>query len=360
MDIQPAYNCLLGRPWIHVAGAVPSSLHQKVKFIANGQLINVMGEKEMMEALETSFQALSDEAKRGEPKPSKAAIMAAKVLIRNDFEPGKGLGRRLNGIAELVAIQENPNKKIIIISLHIETSFQINNVALTPDDAGKSSRQDEGEDTEEEALKELERLLEQERPKLQSDAEELEVINLGEGEEIKEIWIGELIPPDLKQRLTKLLREYADIFARSYKDMPGLDTTIVKNRLPLIPDAVPIQQQLRRMKPKVALKIKEVEKQWNAGFLAVPISCRFARKTGRYGCALIIETSTERVQRMTFLYPTSTYWWTILLNTPIIPSWMGSPDTTKSRWPRRTKRKLPSSPRVERSVIRSCRLDSKK
>ncbi|RDY00939.1 hypothetical protein CR513_15786, partial [Mucuna pruriens] len=36
MDIRPAYSCLLGRPWIHATGAVPSSLHQKVKFIANG------------------------------------------------------------------------------------------------------------------------------------------------------------------------------------------------------------------------------------------------------------------------------------------------------------------------------------
>ena len=28
MDINPTYNCLLGRPWIHSSGAVPSSLHQ--------------------------------------------------------------------------------------------------------------------------------------------------------------------------------------------------------------------------------------------------------------------------------------------------------------------------------------------
>ena len=27
MDISPSYNCLLERPWIHVAGAVPSTLH---------------------------------------------------------------------------------------------------------------------------------------------------------------------------------------------------------------------------------------------------------------------------------------------------------------------------------------------
>ena len=27
MDISPFYNCLLGRPWIHIAGVVPSTLH---------------------------------------------------------------------------------------------------------------------------------------------------------------------------------------------------------------------------------------------------------------------------------------------------------------------------------------------
>ena len=27
MDINLSYNCLLGRPWIHMVGAVPSALH---------------------------------------------------------------------------------------------------------------------------------------------------------------------------------------------------------------------------------------------------------------------------------------------------------------------------------------------
>jgi len=30
MDILPAYSCLLGHPWIHLAGVVPSTLHQKL------------------------------------------------------------------------------------------------------------------------------------------------------------------------------------------------------------------------------------------------------------------------------------------------------------------------------------------
>ena len=36
MDINPAYSCLLGRPWIHALGVVPSTLHQKLKFAVGG------------------------------------------------------------------------------------------------------------------------------------------------------------------------------------------------------------------------------------------------------------------------------------------------------------------------------------
>ncbi|RDX63519.1 hypothetical protein CR513_58044, partial [Mucuna pruriens] len=71
-------------------------------------------------------------------------------------------------------------------------------------------------------------------------------------------------------RADKAFEEYEDIFAWSYQDMLGLDTAIVEHKLPLIPNAIPVRQQLRRMKPEAALKIKEeVEKQRKAGFLAV-------------------------------------------------------------------------------------------
>ncbi|XP_059596541.1 uncharacterized protein LOC132254620 [Vitis vinifera] len=41
LRIPASFNLLLGRPWIHGAGAIPSSLHQKVKFIHDGQVITV-------------------------------------------------------------------------------------------------------------------------------------------------------------------------------------------------------------------------------------------------------------------------------------------------------------------------------
>ncbi|RDY02289.1 hypothetical protein CR513_14280, partial [Mucuna pruriens] len=52
----------------------------------------------------------SIETEKGDIKPSKAAIMVAKVFITNGFGPGKGLGRRLNGIADPIPIQENPRR----------------------------------------------------------------------------------------------------------------------------------------------------------------------------------------------------------------------------------------------------------
>jgi len=45
MDIDPPYNILLGRLWIHAAGAVAFSLHQCLKYIMNGMLITVKAEE---------------------------------------------------------------------------------------------------------------------------------------------------------------------------------------------------------------------------------------------------------------------------------------------------------------------------
>ena len=48
MDILPSYSCLLGRPWIHNAGDVTSTLHQMLKYPIQGQIITVHGEEEYM------------------------------------------------------------------------------------------------------------------------------------------------------------------------------------------------------------------------------------------------------------------------------------------------------------------------
>ncbi|XP_031392705.1 uncharacterized protein LOC116204656 [Punica granatum] len=46
LNILNAFSLLLGRPWIQSAGAVPSSLHQRLKFIVEEKLITVKGEED--------------------------------------------------------------------------------------------------------------------------------------------------------------------------------------------------------------------------------------------------------------------------------------------------------------------------
>ena len=41
LDIPVTYALLLGRPWYHVLGGVPSIVHQKVKFLLDGEVITI-------------------------------------------------------------------------------------------------------------------------------------------------------------------------------------------------------------------------------------------------------------------------------------------------------------------------------
>ena len=45
LRIQSSFNLLLGRPWIYEAGAIPSSLHHKLKFIHEGRIITIQSGK---------------------------------------------------------------------------------------------------------------------------------------------------------------------------------------------------------------------------------------------------------------------------------------------------------------------------
>jgi len=52
MDIQAAYSCLLGRPWIQEVGVVTYTLYQKLKFVKNGKLETVGGEEAFLRRCE--------------------------------------------------------------------------------------------------------------------------------------------------------------------------------------------------------------------------------------------------------------------------------------------------------------------
>ena len=93
------------------------------------------------------------------------------------------------------------------------------------------------EESDEEVSDELSRLLEQNEKVIQPFEEQVELVNLGSEDDVKEVKIGSRLCPDAKKGLIDLLREYSDVFAWSYQDMPGLDSKIVENRLSLSQNA---------------------------------------------------------------------------------------------------------------------------
>ena len=48
IKVDSLYNMLLGRPLLHVVGAVASTLHWRLKFISGNQLITIMAEEPMI------------------------------------------------------------------------------------------------------------------------------------------------------------------------------------------------------------------------------------------------------------------------------------------------------------------------
>ena len=103
---------------------------------------------------------------------------------------------------------------------------------------------------------ELERMVAHEDQEMGPHQEETELVDLGIGSGKREVKIGTGITAPIREELIILQKDYQDIFAWSYQDMPGLSSDIVQHRLPLNPECSPVKQKLRRMKPETSLKIK--------------------------------------------------------------------------------------------------------
>ncbi|XP_070017518.1 uncharacterized protein [Nicotiana sylvestris] len=76
LDISAIYNLLLGRPWMHAAGAVASTLHQDVKFEWNHQKKDKWWSKKI-----------------------------ESILAWSGYESGKGLGKKLQGITKPIQLK---------------------------------------------------------------------------------------------------------------------------------------------------------------------------------------------------------------------------------------------------------------
>ncbi|XP_027337884.1 uncharacterized protein LOC113851562 [Abrus precatorius] len=237
MDIAPAYNCLLERPWIHSVGVVPSTLHQTLKFIIDNKLVIVSSEEDMLvskpsstpyieateEALETSFQALEivNVTYVGEG----TTIADKKRVIEEKKERRSA---RLEG-------REPESEGVPICDLlksFYSAGFEFQDSVTAADE----------------------------------DVPGEEIVNLVHTCPLNtKVGNWEII------ELPVIFNDYSnDVFAWSYQDMLFLDVDIIEHKLPLKPECFPVKQKLRRMGLEMSLKIREeVKKQFDAGFLVV-------------------------------------------------------------------------------------------
>ena len=47
VDAYSPYTAIVARPWLHTLGAVSSTLHQKVKYLSDGQIEEILGDQAM-------------------------------------------------------------------------------------------------------------------------------------------------------------------------------------------------------------------------------------------------------------------------------------------------------------------------
>ena len=59
------------------------------------------------------------------------------------------------------------------------------------------------------------------------------MVNLGSETNKKEVKISTNLEDNVKNSLIQMLHDYVEVFAWSYKDMPGLDIDIMVHRLPM-------------------------------------------------------------------------------------------------------------------------------
>ncbi|XP_070049336.1 uncharacterized protein [Nicotiana tomentosiformis] len=96
----------------------------------------------------------------------------------------------------------------------------------------------------------------------------LKEVNLGTDKEPRPTYLSALLEVDAESTYIELLKEFRDVFAWSYKEMPGLDPKVAVYHLAVKNGARPVKQAQRRFRPDLVPLIEtEVNKLIEAGFI---------------------------------------------------------------------------------------------
>ncbi len=93
-------------------------------------------------------------------------------------------------------------------------------------------------------------------------------LNLGSKEEPKEVLINTILPSVFQAQIKKVLVEYIDVFAWSYKELKGIPKEVCEHKIELMVNVQLIKQKQYIMNPNYALRVKEdLDKLLNARFI---------------------------------------------------------------------------------------------
>ena len=130
LSIPVSFNLLLGHPWIHSVGAIPSSLHLKVKFIHDGQVITISsiggahltfeavleishgGDDFLMNGFafdEMQTMELGDFFRDSVPMSfdQHSSMVVLDMMRSMSYMSGLGLGRRQHGRGEFITVLDH-------------------------------------------------------------------------------------------------------------------------------------------------------------------------------------------------------------------------------------------------------------
>ncbi|XP_049359184.1 uncharacterized protein LOC125823856 [Solanum verrucosum] len=96
----------------------------------------------------------------------------------------------------------------------------------------------------------------------------LKEVNLGNDEDPRPTYLSAFLEVDEEAAYMNILKEYRDVFAWSYKEMPGLNPKVAVHQMAVKNSSRPVKQAQRRFRPDLVPLIEnEVNKLIEAGFI---------------------------------------------------------------------------------------------
>jgi hypothetical protein len=95
--------------------------------------------------------------------------------------------------------------------------------------------------------------------------------NIGTQEEPKFFKLSSSLTNEQRVEYTKLLKEFADVFAWAYEDLKTYDTYVIEHKIPLNEEARPFRQKLRQINPMLLPVMEREVKKFLYAQIIVPL-----------------------------------------------------------------------------------------